>query len=223
MDNVSERLESVAGRRICNPKFLAECDHLHKAWTLLPDGERPTLPLPRTPICQEIPNSLEAKPASKGLADFLTAFDQFCDRWSLLGMSTWDLPNPGGLTWPQLTLGPQSTHSETVTLRSPVDFPVLESDGLGAIARDQHAASAQKTGIEDLKRWETYSRLLEIDHWERVLKTRYAVGARPRKYVTFLEVTIGRIVNLDVERVHKLRKWMRALNSGRRTNLPSSR
>ena len=38
----------------------------------------------------------------------------------------------------------------------------------------------------------------------------YAGGERPRNYVTFLEATIGKIVDLDVERVHKLRKWMRA-------------
>ena len=57
------------------------------------------------------------------------------------------------------------------------------------------------SGITDIKRHqETYARLLEIDHWERVLRTRYAEAARPRNYVTFLAATIGQVIDLDHER-----------------------
>jgi hypothetical protein len=226
MDDVSKRLQSVAGRRICNPEFLAERDQLRNAWNSLADGERPMLPLSRTRQLPAIPGGLEVidvKGESKALADFLIGFGEFCERWSLLGMATWDLPELGGLNWPELASTPQSSHARAVTFRSPVDFPVLDSDGLGAIARDQHVAAAKKVGVEDLKRWETYARLFEIDHWERVLRTRYAEGARPRDYVTFLEASIGKIIHRDVERVHKLRKQLRGLKSGRRNRLSSAR
>jgi hypothetical protein len=223
MDGVSRRLQSVAGRRICNPKFLDERDRAHKAWDSLADAERPHLPLSRTPRFQEIDDCLGAKCATKALAYFMSDFDYFCDQWGLTDMATWDLPEPGGLMWPDHSSRSRSRHTEAVIFRSPVDFPILDSDGLGTIARDQHSASAQEVGISDLKRWETYARLLEIDHWERVLATRYADRARPRNSVTFIEATIARLIHRDAERVHKLRKQLRGLKSGRRNKLSTSR
>ncbi len=59
--DVSKRLQSVAGRRICNPLFLDESDRLRSAWRSLADAERPSLPLARTPGIQQIPDCLEAK------------------------------------------------------------------------------------------------------------------------------------------------------------------
>jgi len=217
--DVSERLQSVAGRRICNPLFLDEADRLRSAWRSLADAERPSLPLARTPGFQQIPDCLEGTRTTEALADFLKAFDQFCDRWCLLGMVTWDLPDPDGPKWPEPTRCPQGSRAEALTFRTPVDFPLLNSDRLGEIARDQHAASAERSGITDIKRWETYARLLEIDHWERVLRTRYADAARPRNYVTFLAATIGQVIDLDAERVQEYRKQLRALKSGRRSLL----
>jgi hypothetical protein len=134
-------------------------------------------------------------------------------------MVTWDLPDPDGPKWPEPTCCPQGSRAEALTFRTPVDFPLLNSDRLGEIARDQHAASAERSGITDIKRWETYARLLEIDHWERVLRTRYADAARPRNYVTFLAATIGQVIDLDAERVQEYRKQLRALKSGRRSLL----
>ncbi len=223
MGDMSERSQSIAGRRISDPQFLAACDHLRHDWNSLADAERPELPLSRTQKCEAEADWSRADGAPDAMGEFCGKFEDFCRRWGLLGMATWDLPDPGELMWPDLTQRPQLSRADEVTFRTPLDFPMLESDGLGEIARDQHAASANKAGIVDLRRWETYARFLEIDHWERVLRTRYTGGERPRNYVTFLEATIGKIVDLDVERVHKLRKWMRALKSGRRTNLASCR
>ncbi len=222
-NDISERVESIAGRRICNPEFLAERDRLRVEWAALPENQRPQFPLPRTPRLSQLVGWLQATEAPQALGAFLRTFDGFCERWHLLGMATWDLPDPMGPMWPEMTAKPQSGADDALVLRSPYDFPILDSDRVGLIVREQHEQSAKDRGVTDFRRWQTYARLLEIDHWERVLKTRYGDYKWPRNRINFLESTMGKLIHRDAERVQKHRKNLRALKLGRRKALSTHR
>lgn len=222
-DDISERVQSIAGRRVCTPEFLVDRDRLRVEWAALPDNHRPQLPLPRTPKLSQLVGWLRATEASQALGAFLRTFDDFCERWHLLGMATWDLPDPMGPMWPEMTAKPQSGADDALVLRSPHDFPILDSDRVGLIAREQHEQSAKDHGVTDLRRWQTYARLLEIDHWERVLGMRYGDYKWPRNRTNFLESTIGELIHRDAERVQKHRKELRALKLGRRKALSTHR
>lgn len=75
------------------------------------------------------------------------------------------------------------------------------------------------SGIDDIDRWETYGRLLQIDHWDRVLTTRYSDRRRPRNHITRVNYILADHLDLDGERIAKLRKLQRALKLGRRQSL----
>lgn len=74
-----------------------------------------------------------------------------------------------------------------------------------------------------MRRPETYARLLELDHWERAIRNRYAQHERPRGFVTQLQWILADLLGFDHERVQKLRKNLVALKRGRRRSLPISR
>jgi hypothetical protein len=222
-DEISKRVQSIAGRRICNPEFLADRDRLRIDWMAIPDSQRPQFPLSRTPKILRPAEWLELERAPRSIATFLREFDGFCTKWDLRGMATWDLPDPLGPMWPEMASKPDSCPGDSLVLTTPHDFPILESDRIGLLAREQHEQSALSHGITDLKRWQTYARLFEIDHWERVLSTRYGDRRRPRNFINSLEATIGRLIHRDAERVQKYRKQLRALKLGRRKSLSRHR
>ena len=143
-NDISERVESIAGRRICNPEFLAERDRLRVEWAALPENQRPQFPLPRTPRLSQLVGWLQATEAPQALGAFLRTFDGFCERWHLLGMATWDLPDPMGPMWPEMTAKPQSGADDALVLRSPYDFPILDSDRVGLIGAN-NTNNLQKT------------------------------------------------------------------------------
>jgi hypothetical protein len=217
--DVPPRLAGIIGRRICDPAFLADRDRLRAAWQALPSRQRSPFPLYRTSSYTRAPDDTKLEPAPALVAEFLRDFDNFCREWRLSGMATWDLPHPEGPMWPELRPIPDRVSEYSFVTTTPPEFPLLAGDGLGTSARNHQRDIAVKHGVADLMRWQTYARVLEIDHWERVLRTRYADATRPRSYVTFLEATIGQIIKLDAERVREYRKQLRALKSGRRNIL----
>jgi hypothetical protein len=222
MDDVSKRVKSIAGRRVCDPEFLADRDRLRLQWTSIRDIRPPQLPLWRT---QQIPDRvrrLRMRLAAKTTVPFLQDFDDFCDKWRLFGMTTWDLPYPLGPNWPEIASNRERPDASLV-LTTPIDFPLLRSDRVGQLAIEQHEQSARERGVSDLRRWQTYAHFLEIDHWERVLRLRYREGQRPRNFVTLLEATIAQLVHLDDARIQHYRKELRSLKAGRRRSLARHR
>ena len=96
---------------------------------------------------------------------------------------TWDLPQAHGPDWPVRLSGEPSTATSTRE-RTPIRFPISARDGLNEAKRAEHAQLLEAYGIDDINRWETYERLLQIDHWDRVLTERYVDRKQPRNRVT---------------------------------------
>lgn len=219
-NNVDLRLAGVAGRLIADPEFLKQRDELRKQWNSVPQADRPELPLCHTPVATAPPPDDRKIRANSRLARFLDRLDGFCDRWQIFEMVTWDLPLPDGPHWPRmLPVKTTDASQSTTVLQTPVRFGLRSDDGTGNVHQQEHETAMAAAGIDDVGSWKTCTSLLKIDHWERVLKTRYAGRQRPQNHIMMLTSIIAAEFDMDGERVTKLRKLLNSLKAGRRTSL----
>lgn len=219
-NSLMPRMKAIAGRRISDPCFLHNRDEIRSIWKQLPPDERPALPL-RKIAHPERSTMPDGKPASAELQAFFTQLDAFLRKWRLREMITWQIPLPEGFQWPDLRTS--KSEEGMVVFHTPPDFSLQETDKLGSIVSVEHQRSARAKNLTDLKRWDTYARLLEIDHWQRVIHERYTACDRPRAFLTKLDDVLGAILFIDPERVKKLRWELRMLQAGKRSTLSSAR
>ena len=92
-----ERLRGVAGWLLTEPEFLRDCETLEHEWRSLADDFRPRFPLRYDKFRLEILHNQTAEMGSAEYTKFASAFVAFCDRWGLIGMQTWDPPEPQGI------------------------------------------------------------------------------------------------------------------------------
>lgn len=223
-DDLAERLKGSVGRLVCSPLFCKRRDELRKKWQKLPLDKRPRLPLSRSPKLSSSGNRMFSREVPpRNLIKFVREFDRFCDEWRLNGMTAWELPDVDGPKWPAECLSSQRQLSGQFVWDTPWHFCVLAKDGLGEAQRLEHALVAKERGVNDHGKWQTYSHLFEIGFWENVTRIRYKRQQRARAFVTAQEQFIADIVNLDPERVQKLRKMRVALLSGKITSLAGKR
>lgn len=221
-EKINHRLRAAAGRLISMPTFVAGTKDLRIAWRSLPQGQRPHLPLARSSRFASV-SEWDLQPAPAALAGFITKFDQFCDDWHLLGMTTWELPDVCGPQWVPGIASDDTLHRGKFIMTTPWHFPVLGEDGLGRILEDEHRYRAVKNGVKDAGSWETYAKLLEVHFWEHVLGQRYSQVQRVARFVTQMEFVLAEVLNLSVARIQKLRKWLAALQSGSLESLQGKR
>lgn len=190
--SIFERRASAAGRLICTSNFRKQRDALKKEWENLPSGERPLLPLSRSPqIGTTFPDTDVA--SQEGLLEFTKHFDLFCDAWHLLGMITWDLPDPEG------------SHDLGDDPHLPWTFPSLKEDGYDLHTRDAAAKLAEQKGFDDRKSWKNYSHILKIDFWERIAISRHSSNGTRKLNKTKLDDVLSSLLNIEPNRVKKLR------------------
>ena len=219
-NDIDFRLAGVAGRLIADPEFLKQRDELRTLWNAVPQAERPEFPLRRTREATAPPPGFQKMRANSRLARFLVRLDEFCDRWQVFELATWNLPLPDGPHWPRLLpAATADTSQSTTVLQTPVRFGLRSDDGTGKVHQQEHEMAKATAGIDDVDSWNTCARLLKIDHWERVLRTRYSGRQRPQNHIMLLSNIIADESHLDGERVTKLRKLLNSLKAGRRTSL----
>jgi len=219
VNEIVSGMPSMAGRMLTSPEFLRQRDDLRAQWIKLPVADRPGFPLLRSPSSSEALPDTSPAPLNDPLVEFTRAFDAFCDRWETVQLATWNHPLPRGPQWPALAPHDRNAVSTSTLLSTPSRFPLSSNDGVGTIHQCEHAAMAADSEIVDIERWETYGRLLQIDHWDRVLTVRYLDRKRPRNHVTVRTQILAGHLGLDGERIVKLRKLLNALKSGRRKTL----
>jgi hypothetical protein len=221
-DKIHDRLRAAAGRLISMPAFLDARGRLRQAWRALPSSIRPLLPIARSGRT-EAPEALGLELAPAAVAPFIQKFDEFCDEWHLLGMTTWDLPDVRGPNWVPGFADEDSLRRGDFTINTPWHFPVLNEDRLGGVLEDEHRRQAAERGIKDADSWASYSSLLDIYFWELVLCQRYSQQERVGKFKTGMESVLSKIVGLSVARIQKLRKWLHALQTGSLKTLQGKR
>jgi hypothetical protein len=212
--DLNHRLRAAAGRLICMPAFLAHRDAVQRLWESLPITNRPELPIAHSRVSLAVANRHLVN-ADQSLAEFTYRFGQFCDCWHLMGMASWELPNVQGPLW-AAGLPPDALRTRgSVTVTTPWHFKVMRGDELGSFLEAEHRQQVAEHGIDDDESWQSYATLLEIFHWEIVLRSRYGSSQRKRGFFTQLETVLADMLSLSRDRVKVLRKRLRALRSGR--------
>jgi hypothetical protein len=70
-----------------------------------------------------------------------------------------------------------------------------------------------------LDHWEVYAQMLEVDLFEKTIRSRYSQFNRPVGLVTVMESSIAETLGLSVHHVQKLRKGIAACRAGNRSKV----
>jgi hypothetical protein len=216
---IQGRLKGYVGWLITEPDFIEAQQALASQWRQLPEAWRPYT-LGRL-VAQQPPRS---RPDSEATVSFQQSLDAFLDRWGLMCLQTWDLPEPQGPMTPAL-LPPSSPAMPRHGLHFvvPTHYPVLGTDELLHQIRQQQDQLAMDQGLSTsmagMAHFEVYGQMFEVDFLEKAIVSRYGTPKRPRGLVTAMEHAISQALALSVEQVQKLRKGIAACRAGKRSTV----
>jgi len=207
-DHALRRAQSIAGRLACKPQYVEDLYQLRNSWEELPGTVRPGFPLRRPEV---LPSSSSCIPAEVlPIGDFMHQLISFLDKWELIQLTTWHLPEPQGLQ----CYVPATGGGRPKT--APLGFPVQERDALGRNFLRRHRDRAGKSGIDDLDRHELYRHLWEIEFWEFVLGNRYVLGTRGRQAPSAEQqrTLLGYLLELHPDRIKQYQRMRNRLKAG---------
>jgi hypothetical protein len=217
------RLKGYAGWLLTDPEFLRDFTSMKERWRFLTEAERPCFPLRRESF---LPDSADApgfpsKSRLFAITNFSAAFVSFCDRWGLVGMTSWDLPDPRGLEFPYpLQLGSTADPPNGVFLYVPLHFPLTGHDDILHRIQQHQRDLAAKVGIDPsavgLRNYKAYAQIFEIVHWERVIRARSERLGHKKTLVVPMEKAIAKHLGISTNQVRKLRKTISACRRGMR-------
>ena len=220
VEKANDRLKGVAGWLVTEPEFLAEASKLAAAWAALPGDERPPFPLSRGAAVADVATTF--RPAgSTASATFWNAFLAFCDRWSLTGIATWDLPEPQGTMIPVLLpIDSPAMPRQGLLLFVPAHYPLQGDDDLQSkifkLQRQVVADQGLDESLAGLPRYKVYGQMLEIASVESTATARYASPRPPRGFVDRLEWGLSDHLGVEIDQIQRLRKAIAACRRGNR-------
>lgn len=213
LNDVRHRTIGGAGMVAFHPEFRRECNELRGIWESLPEAERPSMPLERPPQFADTSGGNE-RPENENRSQLYRQFEDLCEKWGLLAMTSWDLPIARG---PNLSgvdpLNP-SPPAGTVSFDIPPHFRLLTTDHMGKTVQQQHLVESSEMGFDDLGQWQEYAHLLRIHFLQRVVASRYSARPRPKAQVARLRSLLAAWLYLDEERVKKLQRDLRRKLNG---------
>lgn len=220
---LNARLKSSIGRLISMPNFNRAVALLHQDWCTLEPAIRPPLPIHCTFVFPARLEKHQLQLAPRSLKEFMTKFDEFCHIWQLQGMATWQLPLPQGpILTPGVTTEGAVAHGN-LSIRVPWHFPLEAGDGVGTMVLEEHRRRALEKGVDDQQSWRTYASFTDLQYWDHVFRNRYRREQRIKAFVTAMVAVHGDTVNLDTERVQKMRKTLKSLQDGKLKSLKGRR
>jgi hypothetical protein len=217
-DTANLRLKGYAGSLLTEPAFLEEVRRLADKWDTLPHNERPAFPLRRA---IGIPEAPRAKRTSSAVMAFVRKLRSFLDRWGLLGMATWDLPEPQGPLIPSiLPPGSPALPAHGLHIFLPLHYPLQDDDDLHRqIIREQERLVRElglNPSLAGLSHHKAYSHIFEVIHLERTVVGRYGQAARPRDFIGQIEEALAVALDVGVDHIKKLRKAIASCRKGQR-------
>ena len=218
-DETRQRLKGYVGWLVTDPDFLAARDQLAKEWGALPLSNRLSFPLQRSVSLPERPPG--SRPATSTAVQFQEQLDAFLDHWGLTQMVTWDLPDPQGPLIPaDVPANSPSMPKHGLHIVLPIHYPLLGSDGLLLEIQRQQVYLAQGSGlptaVAGLPHHDVYGQLLEVEHIERTIRSRYDMPGRSRGLVGAVLTAIAGKLGCGVENAVRLRKGISACKRGQR-------
>jgi hypothetical protein len=213
-------LKGYVGWLLTEPAFLKELHRLSDCWQALPSEQRPLFPLGRI---GRFPLPASAGALSSEVQAFQQELQLLLDRWGLMQLSTWDLPDPQGPLLPNpLPPGSPALPTHGIHLVLPLHYPLQGDDNLLQQIFDFQRQAARQLGLDEslagLPHFQAYAGLFDVLHLERVIRSRLT-GSRPAGFVMALEQAIASALDCSLTSVQKSRKAISACLRGRRDHL----
>jgi hypothetical protein len=209
-DELRLRSKGYIGRLVTDRLFVRGRDELRTAWLALPDAERPAFPLSRTIV--------SVRRSSQAVADFLTRLVDFCDRYGLLRLVSWELPDPVGPLLPASGLPPHILGARGVVIGLPTHFAPANQEELPKRIASAQQDRIRRTGLDPTcltpRAAETYAHLFEIEHYTQVVEGRYGTPPRPKGFVGRVDEALMGHLSIGQEHLRCLRKSLRAFHRG---------
>jgi hypothetical protein len=219
---VRSRLRGVAGWLLTDPTFGADLAAVRAAWEALPLLERPLFPLTRARRAMAPPP--DAVPADQAMSSFAENFHKLMDRWGLMRLITWDLPEPQGPFLPS-TVPPlaQAMPQHGVHLVLPIHYPVMRDDALLQVVQEQQQTLASSLGIDEsfagVPHHEVYDHIFRLLHLERAMRARVRPGQSLRGLVDTIRQATVKELDISEGYFDKLRKGINNCHRGRRAHV----
>jgi hypothetical protein len=222
LDQADRRLLGVPGWLLTEPSYLSQVADLKAQWTSLPARERPTFPLGRALLVQCLP--VDAVPASNSLAKFSMTCREFLDRWGLVRLVTWDLPDPQGPFLPSpLPVDAPASPTHGIHIFLPLHYSVQENDALVQQILSFQRQLAQQLGIDQslagLRYHESYSRMFSVLQLEQVIRSRFPSGRRVPGQIAAMEHAMAAALRVSLSSVQEYRKAISACRRGKRASV----
>jgi len=210
-----ERLLGLAGWLVTDNTFLEELGQLRTAWESLEDDQRPPFPLQRQPPPANVQQ--QEWPVGAALAAFREQLRLFCNRYGLMSLATWDLPDPQG---PFFTdpLGPNSAArpQQGLYLFIPLGYPVQNNDDLLEAIAFQQREMASSMGLNirlaGFQSHVSFAKAFKIDLLEKAIRSRFPND--PRGLVSAISAAAATVVEAEESYVKEIRKDIAARRRG---------
>lgn len=200
-------INNSAPRLVTDSTFLAAREALRATWQALPEAERPCFPLRRAIRGLRLQGAMRASPAR---TDFQVCLEAFLDRYGLLNMATWELPDPAAPLLDGLPKAPHLLAGRPVQIAVPAHFRLLGTDDLHGLVQDLQRRQTQAAGLDPScvgpRSVETYARLFEIDHYRGIADGRYGHSPRPKGYVNRLHEALATYLDISLDHFRMLHR-----------------
>lgn len=216
------RLRGVAGWLLTEPSFLREVAAVREKWEALATAARPTFPLTRALRVDSPPPG--STPADTATSSYAAAFHDLMDRWGLMTLVTWDLPEPQGPLLPTLLPpGAQAMPRHGVQLVVPIHYPLKGDDDLLHKVQEQQQMLARTLGIDEtfagVPHHEPYDYIFRLIHLDRAMRARVPAGRSVRGLVGLIERAAMDVLKISKDYFDKLCKGMRKCLRGERAEV----
>ena len=125
------RAKGYVGWLLTEPPFLEEIRALESLWRALPACDKPDFPLHRPALALLSSPRIPPRRASEATAGFATRLESFLDRWGLIGLASWDLPQPQGPLIPShLPPGSPALPRHGLHIILPIHYALTGDDNL---------------------------------------------------------------------------------------------
>ena len=219
------RLLGVVGRLLTSPEFLIETEALKKESEKLAAADRPSWPLQR-PVRVASP-PVESREAGPEIVDFVGHLKVHLDRWGLMKLVDWDLPEPQGpLFDDQLPLAAPASPTHGVRITLPLHYPLQGDDDLLRQIKEYQQQAMKDQGLPThlaaIGNHDQFAQFFRLIRVETTLRSRWAEKAPPHA-VGLIESAAAKVLKRTPDTIHRMRKRIATLRSGKRKVLSKGR
>lgn len=219
-DIAHDRLLGVVGWLLTEPLFLADVAKLRTEYEALPAGTRPNFPLGRAVVLDSVGVHEPEMPAATSA--FAVNLRQFLDRWGLMQLATWDLPDPQGPLLPNYLPEGPARPAHGIHIFIPLHYPLQgDDDLLGRVRefqRQQAETLALPPGFGGIAHHALYAQMFRLIYLDLAVRGRFQHRG-PRGIASALEAAAAPYLGRSGDSVHRLWKWIRTCRRGGRSTI----